>query len=64
MEISFFRRKLKANGFSITTDLSVKYWLEGEVRRPLNFLKLLNALACLEIIQPGEISDYNSHNFN
>jgi len=60
--ISFFREKLRENGFIIDTDLSVQEWIESERRRPQHFTELLFALSWLNVIKSERISLYNKCN--
>lgn len=62
MDLNFFRRKLKECGFVIGSDQTVQHWIDGDTRRPDNFLGLLNALALLEIISKNEINSFDRHN--
>jgi hypothetical protein len=60
--IDYFRRKLQQNDFSIGSDLTIRNWIDGETRRPDNFLGLLTALSNLNIIHKEEIKDFDRYN--
>jgi len=62
IDLNFFRRKLKSNGFVIGSDQTIQHWIDSDTRRPDNFKGLLNALARLEIINMSEINSYDVHN--
>jgi hypothetical protein len=62
MDLNYFRKKLKDNGFNIGSDQTVQHWIDGDTRRPDNFQGLLNALALLGIINEHEINSFDRHN--
>jgi hypothetical protein len=62
MDLSFFRKKLMGNGFTIISDQTVQNWIDCETRRPDNFYSLLTALAELGIINKSDIDQYYYYN--
>lgn len=62
MDLNYFRKKLKENGFNIGSDQTVQHWIDSDTRRPDNFRGLLNALALLGIINKSEIDSFDRHN--
>jgi hypothetical protein len=63
IDIRHFRARLKEYGFSISTDVSISDWIEGERRRPQKFRKLLTTLSELKIIDEKDIEVYNKCNY-